>query len=291
MDDRLFENILKIDRNLLYFFFDKWYSTDFSVGHEEEPGKYEKKILYAIEIMLSYMGTAFYSKKEWSDYIEATPEQVRAIVVKQKNILAQQDRERREQEWLPRTLRYLSANPSLVLTIGYIYLTTFGLTYKWSLYYSFEVNLFEYAEAGDFLLAGLEQPSAMLNALVALITGLIIVFGNLRDLLRRMSPIGRKLHLTSIILGFVGWLMVPPFISGYILADEIEQGETRQVLIETSSENPCVKQAENLGLIGSAGSYTFLHNSEKGCTVAISTNKLESLEFITETAPSEDENE
>jgi hypothetical protein len=59
---------------------------------------------------------------------------------------------------------YLFNNPTFVLTLLYLYGTAFGMLYSAVLYGSFGINVFEYSELVDFLLAAFKNPLALCMA-------------------------------------------------------------------------------------------------------------------------------
>jgi hypothetical protein len=62
-------------------------------------------------------------------------------------------------------------NPTLVLTLLYLYATAIGIVYSRVLYARFGINIFDYSETTDFLLAAFRNPIAFLVA------GILIVLG------------------------------------------------------------------------------------------------------------------
>jgi hypothetical protein len=55
-------------------------------------------------------------------------------------------------------------NPTFVITLLYFYVTANGIVYSASLYARFGVNVFDYSETADFLLAALKNPISFLSA-------------------------------------------------------------------------------------------------------------------------------
>ncbi|MEQ1855013.1 MAG: hypothetical protein ABL963_01005 [Longimicrobiales bacterium] len=56
----------------------------------------------------------------------------------------------------------------LVLTLGYLGVTSVGMVSAWALYARFDVNIFHFAQIGDFLLAATAWPLASLSAVLAI---------------------------------------------------------------------------------------------------------------------------
>jgi hypothetical protein len=61
---------------------------------------------------------------------------------------------------------FFLANPTIVLSLLYVYVTAIGLVYSGVLYARFGINIFDYSEIGDFLLAAFKNPFAFVPAVV-----------------------------------------------------------------------------------------------------------------------------
>jgi len=66
---------------------------------------------------------------------------------------------------------FFLANPTVVLSLLYLYVTAIGMLYSAVLYGRFGINVFDYSEISDFLLAAFKNPVAFLAA------GLLAVMG------------------------------------------------------------------------------------------------------------------
>jgi hypothetical protein len=76
----------------------------------------------------------------------------------------------------------LRDNPTLALTFVYLYATALGMTYSASLYQSFGIDILDYAEIPDFLLAAFKDWFTILSTLILAALG---IFGiNLANKLR-----------------------------------------------------------------------------------------------------------
>jgi hypothetical protein len=85
-----------------------------------------------------------------------------------------------------RIARIFAEQPGLVLTTGYLVLTALGLGYQFAYFHEFRVNILDYAEVSDFLLAALREPAVLLLALAPL--PLLWLFGVFNKLLGRFFP-------------------------------------------------------------------------------------------------------
>jgi hypothetical protein len=58
---------------------------------------------------------------------------------------------------------FFLANPTVVLSLLYLYVTAIGMLYSAVLYGRFGINVFDYSEIADFLLAAFKNPVAFLS--------------------------------------------------------------------------------------------------------------------------------
>src|SRR5215217_8741638 len=53
--------------------------------------------------------------------------------------------------------------PTLIVTMLYVYIAAIGIVYSWALYRMFGINIFDYSEIADFLLAAFKNAFALLS--------------------------------------------------------------------------------------------------------------------------------
>ena len=86
----------------------------------------------------------------------------------------------------PWVVRVLERHPGALLTGLYLALTAIGIAYDFLYFARFRVNILDYAETGDFLVAALRSPLAIIySVLPALVIWLVAL---LRRWVRRVSP-------------------------------------------------------------------------------------------------------
>jgi hypothetical protein len=86
----------------------------------------------------------------------------------------------------PWVVRVLERHPGALLTGLYLAMTAIGIAYDFLYFARFRVNILDYAETGDFLVAALRSPLAIIySALPALVIWLAAL---LRRWVRRLSP-------------------------------------------------------------------------------------------------------
>jgi hypothetical protein len=71
--------------------------------------------------------------------------------------------------------QFFIANPTLFLTLLYALTTGVGILSSWTLYREFGINIFDYAEIGDFVLAAFKSPNALFNFMSTVISLLIVM--------------------------------------------------------------------------------------------------------------------
>lgn len=87
-------------------------------------------------------------------------------------------------------LRLAREHTAMALTLGYVLLTVVGATYEFSVLMLFRINVLQYADPADFLLAVVRQPVVML--FTALPFGLLWVLDQLNRGLFRILPAYRR---------------------------------------------------------------------------------------------------
>ena len=83
-------------------------------------------------------------------------------------------------------VRVLERHPGALLTGLYLALTSIGIGYDFLYFRRFGVNVLEYAETGDFLVAALRAPMAILYCVLPVVA--IWLAAQLRRWVRRVSP-------------------------------------------------------------------------------------------------------
>jgi hypothetical protein len=65
--------------------------------------------------------------------------------------------------------RFFWEHPAIVGSLLYLQVTTVGVVYSWVLFRAFDINVFDYAEANDFLLAAFKDPIVFGMSILTLI--------------------------------------------------------------------------------------------------------------------------
>jgi hypothetical protein len=86
----------------------------------------------------------------------------------------------------PWVMRVLERHPGALLTGLYLALTAIGIAYDFLYFRRFQVNILDYAETGDFLVAALRSPLAIIYSVVPVLVIWLVAL--LRRWVRRVSP-------------------------------------------------------------------------------------------------------
>ena len=121
-------------------------------------------------------------------------------------------------------------HPAIAGSLLYLQVTTVGVVYSWSLFRQFRINIFDYAETNDFLLAAFKDPIVFGMSITTLVLG--IGFGlyfavrqprlnvRVRGATRQGSAsarigitFGPTLMILSIVVGFIYTIGIPFFFA------------------------------------------------------------------------------
>ena len=181
-------------------------------------------------------------------------------------------------------LEYLKNNWGLVASAGYIYLTIIGMVQSWVFFHPFGINVFEYSETNDFLLAAFRKPSSVI---IGIILGGIVVGYRLlifRFIAPKLSPKRKKYYVTGaivvgILLGFCATIIIP-----YLKGNPVEQLiKDNERLVKVSVRRGEIKDYDAgkvLHLIGTTERYVFFLDSESKDSIAIPDSNIVEMRFI-----------
>jgi hypothetical protein len=181
--------------------------------------------------------------------------------------------------WL---LGRLKEEPGLSLTFGYIILTAIGVTYEYHLFRAFGLNILDYAEISDFLVAALKEPFVILLsvaslAVLALAVGLNLWFQkrshryaawNRRLTTSRPARLADALLMATIVAGYFYM-----FASLYadVAARRIKAGRGAVVTVEQTAD---ARPADGVpgpkpALVGTTSRFLFLYDHGTRKTVVL----------------------
>lgn len=178
-------------------------------------------------------------------------------------------------KWLATVFR---EHPALIVSALYLIASVVGMFYAWAFLSHFGINVFNYAQISDFLLASLKEP---LTWGLVLLAGVLVSMDNAGS--RRVGRRGTSRWFSwygspryRFFNNFAAVVIVLMFIYTYAYkqASEIREGDGKVVdvlLADGSSTNQVV-------LLSTTGQFVFLLNRESGI-VAI--HPFENVQSIT----------
>jgi hypothetical protein len=170
----------------------------------------------------------------------------------------------------PPALASLWANhPGLLITASYLIITVIGLVYDARLYAEFRINIAEYAETSDFLLAAARAPLIILLSLLPLPLLLLVAwvdrwsrrrFPRYAAVSRRSEQAmggERRARLLSRAIFVATYALLFMMMYAERVADDIKGGSGRRVEVELVDGTP--GPGELPILLGTTAKFVFLY--------------------------------
>ena len=182
-------------------------------------------------------------------------------------------------------LKYLKEHPAIAGSFVYFLVTAIGVIYAWSLYRKFQINIFDYAETNDFLMAAFKTPGVFLMtfmmgvlAFIAVI-GLTAKYGNQSFSMSRFT-IQTKIRISFSVIIVLLLFFIIPFVYAWNNAITLTGSKvpTITVLYEEGKQGSTsvVKELES-SLIGSTEKFMFFYNHLDKRTIVIPVTKIISI--------------
>ncbi len=204
---------------------------------------------------------------------------------------------------LPHLLRALRREPALALSIGYLLVVGVGIFYNVSFYRKFDIPILTLSQIGDFLVAGIQQPVAIVLVLSTFPLCWVFDRWNMRYRSRLLQRSGRlralenpsrwqrlRLRLADWSLGqphqelFAYLLIIPlygwAFVSMYAQhrAEAVRKGETAVVRVWLATPMDDLEQGRHYMWLGTTGSYVFVYDREAGRSVVFPVENVQRIE-------------
>jgi hypothetical protein len=173
--------------------------------------------------------------------------------------------------------KYFVNNPTVFLSLLYLYVTGIGLLYSLTLYGKFGINIVDYADIADFLVAAFKNPYTLIYV------GMIGILSFLNvALTAAFEGRSRGLMVNVILWGLFILVALPAtfgIAAGRETASSIKDGKTPVVNVRyrsfSSSADPVAKSG--LQLIGSTQRVVFFYEEGKR-TIVIPQSQIVSIE-------------
>lgn len=187
-------------------------------------------------------------------------------------------------------------HPAIVGSLLYIQVTTVGVVYSWALFRRFDINVFDYAEVNDFLLAAFKDPFVFGMSLLTIIgfTALVafqIIWirrrvrkrGELAELEERLAvrPVNRlgppsirytRLALLGSFILIIAYSLYPPFSFANNAANSLQSRSYEPLTsVQYRATSGTNEQTTETGLrvIGTTQSFVFFYDKKDSRTLII----------------------
>jgi hypothetical protein len=183
----------------------------------------------------------------------------------------------------PWIVRLLARHPGGLVTGVYLALTAIGVAYGFFYYIQFRVNMLDYAQTGDFLVAALREPVAIFYS--TLPVPLLWLAASFRRWVRRKSPwydaysarYEKKWKVGPRYWDVVNTLLVAMYAMLFVIkyaeheARVMRQGTRKQVQVRLLSDagTPAAATGRTTTLIGSTSGYLFLYDRAADSTYVV----------------------
>lgn len=174
----------------------------------------------------------------------------------------------------------------LALTLGYLFLTALGMFHRALVFLLFRINVFDYAEPSDFLLAALRDPFIILVC-IAPIPVVWLYFRLTYALQQRAKPgswmfgnekrraLSNKYRRPLYILTVLLWALAASLHYATKVAKDLRAGTGRRVRLELITPPPgAAPDTAPLLLLGTTHQYVFLYDAGKQVTTVVPVNNV-----------------
>ena len=185
--------------------------------------------------------------------------------------------EKNETPWL---MAVLQQHPALLISALYVVASTIGMLFSWDYLRRFGINVFDYAQIGDFLLASLKEP--MTWALVAVAGALVFVDNAFSRFWQRKERSGWTRWYGSsryrVLNYVVAFLMVVIFIDGYAKykARQTFAGSGQVVEYQLVESNT----RRSASLLGTTAQFIFLFDASTRKVYVLPHESVKSISFL-----------
>lgn len=206
---------------------------------------------------------------------------------------------------LPHALQTFRREPALAITLCYLLVAMAGIFYNYSFYAKFGIPILSLSQIGDFLVAGIQRPMALL--LVLSTFPLCWLLDQLNALRRRRRAARRRAMLElqadswwrrlrllslqsppawftggvyALLIVIYGWT----FVSRYAdyRADLVRRGEAAQVRVWLNGDASGLSASDGTAwtYLGAVSSYVFVYDTATRRSVALPVNNIARIEPV-----------
>lgn len=182
-------------------------------------------------------------------------------------------------------------NLGLALTLAYVFLSGLGMLHRALVFLRFRINIVDYAEPSDFLLAALRDPLIVIASLAPI--PLVWLYYRLAQWLRDRFPDsllmtggvkGREFtekHRSKLFaLTVVLWALAFSLNYARLVADGLRAGKGRRVHVDLVAGTLQAPSDTTLSLlIGTTQKYIFLFNERTGVPIVIPASNVAQIRY------------
>lgn len=209
------------------------------------------------------------------------------------------------QDMLPHVLRLLRREPALAITLGYLLLVMGGIFYNVRFFGKFGIPVLTLSQVSDFLIAGIQQPIAILLVLSTLPLCWLFDLANRGTMRRRHRSLDRLRALEApnawqrVRLWRLEWrerqiwilplsyLAVVVLYGGVFVGfyadyrvDRVRGGDAAQVRVWLGGEALRPDKAETWTYLGAVANYVFVHDPASGRSVILPVENVDRIEPV-----------
>jgi hypothetical protein len=204
----------------------------------------------------------------------------------------------------PHIFQTLLREPALAITLGYLFVALAGIFYNYTFYKRFGIPVLTLSQAGDFLVAGIQQPMAILLALSTFPLVWLADKLNLRRRRRRFvqreallaggsNSLWIRLRLllllspprwfTALVFGCVifgyGWVFVRTYAAHR--AEAVEDGEAPVVAVWLNGQTePFPSRSKGWTYLGAVSNYIFIYDHDAARAEILPVNNVSRIEPV-----------
>jgi hypothetical protein len=210
-------------------------------------------------------------------------------------------------DMLPHVLRTLTREPALVITICYLLVALAGIFYNYSFYLKFGIPILSLSQIGDFLVAGIQRPMALLLVATTFPLCWILDLFNARSRRRHARTLERlqatpahswwghtirkllvwrvekrwytQIAYVVIILAY-SWSFVSIYAN--YRAKAVKRGEAAQVAVWLTGDAAgfLPAQAKSWTYLGAVANYVFVYDPSSRRAVILPVNGIARIEPV-----------
>jgi hypothetical protein len=192
-------------------------------------------------------------------------------------------------EALQRIGRFLREHPAILLPSLYVYVSAIGVLYTWCLFRHFGINVMDFAEASDFLLAAFKEPMALGLSFFGVMYAVFVLYAVcfLLWFCPRVSSRWRKgFSHPPVPIRAVFAMNVLPFIAYTVFAcnlvacgvtRDIKTGDAPGVIVqlESGGDSAIASQSEYaVTLIGTTQEFAFCYDRQEEATYILPISRI-----------------